>query len=390
MSSTTSSALSRVYWQSCIGCVNWKLVPHFLRHYLDVHRLDPARARIVVHSDAESVQYRPAVLRALADRHLPPPLLWHGNDFDVMIKGQRLAAAAHDVPPEVWLLTADVDELLDPEFNIEEAIATCEHTGAAYVRAVMVDRLAPQGTLRDVAPEGDLFAQFPEEATLTAQIAGGWVFKVVLRRAWVELANGAAHQTVDPALPVYHEFPSLYHFKWDAEVVPRLRRRARDFAAKGLRWWEQSHRLANFLEGVEREPPPFVESPKPRRKEDEEVIYQQARTQAETVMHQLAQARQGLGRLAVGRTVVEEQRRRLEQADQAWRKKDSRKAVERLRANVEQARMVLQRGRRRSWGRLVVRSAWLREVEKLEKRVARMEKLTAAGGPRDAASAAAP
>jgi len=242
-----SDLRSQFYWQSCIGCVNYRHVPHFLEHYIKRHRLDPKRARFVVHSNDETVKDRPKVLQALARWGVPHPVLWHG-EFDTSEKKKRLLAAQFNIPSESWILTSDADELLDPKFHLGKAVRTAEFTGAAYIRGCMIDRVAPDGALPKIQGKPSLWKQFPLEKRLTGQVAEAASVKMILRRAWVIPLCGGWHGPDDRTLPVYHEFPSLYHFKWDHLVISRLRKREKHYKEIGLGWWAESKRLADHLE----------------------------------------------------------------------------------------------------------------------------------------------
>lgn len=327
-----------IYWQSCIGCLNHQQVAHFLDHYVNVHGLDPRHARIVVHSDDASVQYRPKILRDLADRGFHPPHLWHGDDFTVHTKLNHLSAATGDVPVNAWLLLADTDEFLDKDFDIPAACGEADNMGAVYIRARMIDRLGPEQTMPELHSEPSLFEQYPEISNLTARIGRGFTIKVILRKAWVGLSNGGGHRVCPESLPVYHEFPALHHFKWEASVVPRLRERAKDFAAKGLVWWEESHRLANYLSGEQLPPPPFSLSP-----EEQEKLIQTRKLEEEKAR-------------------LSQEKARLRQKKKQDCRQQIHELLEKMTNSARQAESLLEEVRNNIIARLMIRSSTLRAI----------------------------
>jgi len=146
-----------------------------------------------------------------------------------------------------WILTADGDEFQKYPAEIGEVIRGCEQEGADHVLGEFVDRIAEGGALPELDPDVSVWRQFPKRGRVTERILGGCTRKVVLTRGYLELTGGHHWVVGGPGQPCSQFKVEVHHFKWDAQVVQRMKWRMDIYRKNNVPWWEESQRLLDYL-----------------------------------------------------------------------------------------------------------------------------------------------
>jgi hypothetical protein len=213
-----------------------RLVPHFFAHY---HRLGVTTFVIA------------------ASPNIVSEILPHTSGFDVIVRhdldtadsfqgGSAAVTAlrAEYSSPDEWVMITDVDEFLDAGTGVQDEIARAEEEGANVVRAQMVDRVAIDGSFPPIDPGTDLWATFPRECALTKLLQWSTDYKGVLVRGHLEAAM-AHHEFRDERLA--SRWLRLHHFKWNANVLPRLQSAIDLARASGINWWVEYDRVLRHV-----------------------------------------------------------------------------------------------------------------------------------------------
>lgn len=152
---------------------------------------------------------------------------WH-EDLNAQLIRAEMASAPHD-----WWVVADLDEFHVYDRPLAEVISYCEDNRRDYVSGAMLDRLAPDGELRDVAPYGgqSIWEQYPLAGLITFGVLRALPTKVTLARGTVELDYGQ-HRAWN-GHPVRSDvlYPQVHHFKWTSSVQARLKKRAAAYSS---------------------------------------------------------------------------------------------------------------------------------------------------------------
>ncbi|MDT7856656.1 hypothetical protein RQM47_08390 [Rubrivirga sp. S365] len=167
---THSDAASRTLLISCVGVESdLPLLPHFLRHYLDLG-VAPERMHIVLNAltaDAPGLAEARAIL---AEHGVDGGEDWIEPYTSDAMWDKRREVQRRVASPEDWVVSADVDEFCEFPAPLGEVLDYCERRGANCVQGVFIDRLAPGGALAEIEPAPSLWDQFPVEADVICTI----------------------------------------------------------------------------------------------------------------------------------------------------------------------------------------------------------------------------
>jgi hypothetical protein len=230
------------------GRIDW--LPQFVEHY---RGLSVERFHLTLHFEPDVPREVMALRTRLAEETLSAlgiglhaVLIWpYDSDTlrDHHDQVQSQIAAAGD-----WIVWADLDEFQVYPEPLTELIAQAERDGYDYFRAVMIDRVAEDGSLPAFDPDQPIWEQYPRRCHLTRDVAGAWDIKATCARGEV-IMKGGNHDPVDgwpaEAWPALFE---VHHFKWDASVVPRLQRRLQPDWKERCYWWTESAALLDHIE----------------------------------------------------------------------------------------------------------------------------------------------
>jgi hypothetical protein len=151
-----------------------------------------------------------------------------------------------------WYILADQDELQAYPEPIDRILDKCGRAGYDYVCGCMLDRVASDGTLREVAGDTPIWRQFPMAGFFTYPILRGNPRKIVAMKGGLRLAGSGHHYAENGCpCPLSEYFIQVHHFKWTAGLVDHLRERIRILRAIGNRDWQESDRALAYLESNE-------------------------------------------------------------------------------------------------------------------------------------------
>lgn len=152
--------------------------------------------------------------------------------------------------PNEWVIVTDLDEFLEFSPSLKATVLFHQWMGYDSVYGLFVDRIHQEGALTSIDPQVPLERQFPLGADLTKNILLGWVHKIVLMKAGVQLTN-CAHAAVKNVWDGrFHAL--IHHYKWNAEVLERLKDRIETFRPRQMLWWRESERFMEFYKKMDR------------------------------------------------------------------------------------------------------------------------------------------
>jgi hypothetical protein len=147
-----------------------------------------------------------------------------------------------------WVIWADVDEFQVWPDEMKSLVRHASAHDQEYFRGEIIDRISEDGTLRKFDPDESIFTQFPKRCYLTRDIANAPTRKVACSRALIKITPGN-HYAVNDSLLKHHESViEVHHFKWDASVLTRLRRRLEPDWRERCPWWTESKKLVDQIE----------------------------------------------------------------------------------------------------------------------------------------------
>jgi len=241
-----------------------RLLDRFLDHY---HRLGVDEFLLILHGGWEDPQEH--LIRRILAEHDTVPVL-EVDTFSAARKHRRfLSLMDQHCDPGDWVLLADVDEFQVYPDTLAHWLGWCDRNGYDFVRGRFLDRLAPDGHLAAIEPDGDLWRTFPFAARVTEHVTGGWSYKVCAMRGNLRPGEGGFHcldygaddyrnlflTLRDPAAPRLEI--DVHHFKWDASLRERLdaklQVRRGDFdAVEGAGFIHEYERLARHINNAQR------------------------------------------------------------------------------------------------------------------------------------------
>jgi hypothetical protein len=149
--------------------------------------------------------------------------------------------------PGDWIVWADIDEFQIYPGQFKSLLQLAESLEIDYFRGYWVDRVAGDGKLKTFDPAQSIWAQFPRQCNLSNTLPVGISQKVTCARQSIRVGRGNHYPVNEESLCYYSEPVEVHHFKWDASVVDRLKRRLRpDFQAQ-CPWWTDSKTILDFI-----------------------------------------------------------------------------------------------------------------------------------------------
>ena len=247
----SDSLLAHVHLVSCVGVdTEYSHLPHFLAHYRSLG-VPVRNMHITLNTDdAGSPNLQHA--RALLDEHgVAAPTIWIAPYTSESMWARRRAVQQEQVPPDHWVISADVDELHEYPAPLADFLEHCDARCVNCIQGVFIDRLAPDGHLVTVDENQPIQETFPVQADVQCSIAQqgenhNWhgTVKLMAMKGNI-LPTRCGHHPEDgpePARYLYGRqlaaFPYIgqawfrfliplrvHHFKWTASMADTLRRR---------------------------------------------------------------------------------------------------------------------------------------------------------------------
>lgn len=156
---------------------------------------------------------------------------------------QAIYTRSRERYPRDWHILADQDELQVYPMPLLDLLELCCDRGYDYVTGCFLDRFAADGCLPELRHEVQLWRQFPVAAFFSYPAAGADPRKVTLAKGHVQIVKGQHHALNGTPCPIDEVFVQVHHFKWVAELLPALARRALELKAGGHRHYVESLRL---------------------------------------------------------------------------------------------------------------------------------------------------
>lgn len=218
---------------------NTHILPHMLKYY--EYMVD----NIYV------VVYRQDPLDGVLDEVINLGITPYKVITDEKFNWERVTELYNEVKatkPDEWWIVSDDDELQCYPDTIENIIEECEEFGYDFVTGGFLDRIGPEGTFPEVAPDINIHKAFPYAGFFRYPMSGACPNKVTLMKGHVKLTPGQHYVdfgngntswgTSHPKrMPIHKCFTQVHHFKWDSSVLDRLYEVAsveKDYTY----WWE--------------------------------------------------------------------------------------------------------------------------------------------------------
>jgi len=150
--------------------------------------------------------------------------------------------------PGDWIVWADLDEFQEYPGALAELLREADEQGYDFFAGSFVDRVAADGRLVNFDPARPIWEQYPAKCYLTRDVAQAFDTKVACARAHIRLTPGNHWLWHEEELVAYPEWVDVHHFKWDASVIPRLRRRLEPDWKRRCGWWTESARLLEHFD----------------------------------------------------------------------------------------------------------------------------------------------
>jgi hypothetical protein len=169
--------------------------------------------------------------------------------FDAMaIRRHHDLIQARIATSSPWIVSADLDEFHEFPDGLHSLVSFLESHSLDFTRGCFVDRMARNG-FPEVQEGLSLWKQFPLGTDMTQAVLGGWIDKITLARSRISLLPGNHRMRRGTFAKPMAGFHPIHHFKWDASVLPRLRRRLEKDWKERCTWWDESERALQWIEG---------------------------------------------------------------------------------------------------------------------------------------------
>lgn len=168
--------------------------------------------------------------------------------FDAMALRQHHDELQHSIcSPDDWVIWADIDELHGYQADLPSLTRHWATMGYDVVNGQFIDRVAEGGVLRKFDRRKPLWDQFPIGCNITEKVLQGQTKKVCCARARVGIKYANHDVLKSQRLSWADTVIGVHHFKWDATVTRRLRRRIRTSWRSRCPWWLQSSRAIGHI-----------------------------------------------------------------------------------------------------------------------------------------------
>jgi hypothetical protein len=155
--------------------------------------------------------------------------------------------------PSDWAVIADQDEFHVYPDSLSSITEYCEKRGYEGVSGEVIDRIGENGALPRITKGHSLWHTFPLAGDVTKALLatpGGRAFyspEVVLAKGSAVIGWGNHYIAQGNACPSEEITVPVHHFKWDAEVIHRLRSRHELYTELGEPYGWESEIFINHL-----------------------------------------------------------------------------------------------------------------------------------------------
>ena len=227
--------------------IDW--LPQFVAHYRSIGverflltlQLEPGMPEELAQAGRERFR------QVLADLDIrEPQFLEQAFDAGTIIRHQR-SLQQDLIAPADWIVWCDSDEFQVYPQPLPALAAQCETQRIDFLRGLLIDRVAVDGSLAPFSPERPVWETYPIACDTNRRLGGGDPRKVAMARGDV-VVTGGKHALVDTAgRRTIAGWVQIHHFKWDASVIERLRFRVRPEWRAKCPWWTESQQLLDYF-----------------------------------------------------------------------------------------------------------------------------------------------
>ena len=238
------------------------LLPHFIQHYYALG-IDDIAITLQSSDNQANIKQATHICKSFG---IDPYDIWIGEYTSQKMHDRRLEAAQRLNPD--WIIHADIDEFHEWPDKPENILASTECNA---VQGVFVDRVSEDGRISLVDPEANIQNQFPICGNLMKEwFHGMWspptgLVKMMAYRPNIGISRGghvatgkSAKYILGSDLSSFSDIHTterkkntpykVHHFKWQGDVIDKLKKRIEVYKRYDYGWWEQSQNFLNYLE----------------------------------------------------------------------------------------------------------------------------------------------
>jgi hypothetical protein len=228
--------------------IDW--LPQFVDHYT---RLGVDEFHLSVHFEPDTPRERIAHSTARAEKLLKP--------FDKTLTAvlvcpydAHATRSHHDelqsqiACQDDWILWADIDEFQVWPDEMRFLLKCAARRRVDYFRGEIIDRVSEDGSLTIFNPHTSIWSQYPRKCHITRDVANAPTQKVACSKVMIKITPGNHYAIDHLLLKCDVSLIEVHHFKWDASVVNRLKRRVLPDWRQRCHWWTESQALLEHID----------------------------------------------------------------------------------------------------------------------------------------------
>lgn len=216
------------------------ILPHFLKHYA---ACGVDRFLFLVHANPDPAFFN-AFKKAACKYRVDVAGTIQTGPFDFRENLVELNRIRLDyILPDEYFVTCDLDEFIDPPNgeSFQDLAKDCASKGYTKYAGRLVDRVTADGSLPAIKPDPPIEMQFPVGCDLTRVVLKGATSKVQFQLG--KYAITVTNTFTGDGL-LYPDRFNVNHYKWNANVVPRLKERVKEYEGR-YPWYAESQRFIN-------------------------------------------------------------------------------------------------------------------------------------------------
>lgn len=222
-----------------IGEDDYAFIPHMVTYYRSIG-IPTENFIIAIH--AQTFASASNMLERFAQEHITPRFVWTGpwhNPKQEDLLDKKLWIFNHLIQNYThqndWIIPTDADEQHQYPTDIQNLINSDSFD---YLIGYWIDRIARSGYLVEMLEQETLSEQFPIGTVISKEMfkkRRKSIRKVILCRNTVQFTNGGFHNVRSKNWRRYKHVGFVHHYKWNAKVVMKMKRRADSwYATDGL------------------------------------------------------------------------------------------------------------------------------------------------------------
>jgi hypothetical protein len=231
----------RIHLINTIGSYEPGLIFHFARYY---RKLGVTDFHLLLHSPEKNYKNNASIYRILEQESISADRKIFGP-WNVAIKSEYINSVLETINKNDWVITADLDEFYTfPIKPLKKFFTLCDKKNISIVRGTMVDRIAYNGSLKEVELSPCIWRQFPLSSKITSQIRKGNVYKILAHKGHMRTDPGH-HSIINGHIPgkAFLSYKCVHHFRWTKSLKE-------DFGYRMINVCHHRSELNNVLEHI--------------------------------------------------------------------------------------------------------------------------------------------